>query len=129
MRIDSNSLRLFAALVALSFAGSAFAKEPAEAEKDKKKAEETVQTPFGPVRKRPPKEKPKFERRGPSMVDVKIEDGQASFRRKTPFGVQSWTRKLSALSSAEKKLIEEAGKTAELKNAMLKTAATSGGKN
>lgn len=94
-------------LAALLLSASALpAKGPAESG-DQAKEGETVQTPFGPAKKRSAESAPK-PAKGPSMVDVKIEGDTAKFSRKTPFGVQSWTRKLSELSAAEKELVEEA---------------------
>lgn len=76
--------------------------------------EETVLTPFGRVKKQAPAPTPK-PRPGAarSMVDVEIVNGVATFKRKTPFGVQSWKRPMDQLSADEKKLIEQSREAAE----------------
>ncbi|MBI1354890.1 MAG: hypothetical protein GC160_11130 [Acidobacteria bacterium] len=68
---------------------------------------ETVQTPFGPVKKHAPEPRPQPTKRAAPTVDVQVANGVATFRRQTPFGVQSWKRKMTELSPAEKQLLEE----------------------
>lgn len=106
-----NQLRMlvWSAAALLLIASPLAAKQPPD---EKAKDGETVQTPFGPAKKRTA-EPPSKRSKGPSMVDVKIEGDQATFSRKTPFGVQRWTRKVSELSSAEKALVEEAREAAK----------------
>ena len=100
---------LAAVLLTLCFVSTGLAKGPAEKEKES----ETVQTPFGPAKKRNVEPKKAPASKGPSMTAVKVEGDTATFSRRTPFGVQSWKRKLSELSDAEKKLIEEAEASAK----------------
>ena len=83
----------------------------AEAEKDKaaKKSDpgETVQTPFGPVKKQDPAPKPAPRPvTAKPLVDTSLDGDTYTFTRQTPFGDQSWKRAKSDLSSDEKKLIE-----------------------
>ena len=74
----------------------------------------TVLTPFGPAKKQAPapKSQPR-PRAAASMVDVQVVDGVATFKRQTPFGVQSWTRPMDQLSADEKKLLEESREAAK----------------
>jgi|GEM_PF-3485937 len=110
---------LFAALLALPVLGA----EPQTEKKSETPAaaaseEETVQTPFGRVKKQQPA--PKSEPRPGSvsaMVDVQIADGVATFKRQTPFGVQSWKRPLDQLSAAEKTLLEDSRAAAKAADA------------
>ncbi len=113
---------LLAALLALPLMG-AEPKSEEDAEAPAAAQEETVQTPFGRVKKQEPAPKPQA-RPGAiaAMVDVEISDGVATFKRRTPFGVQSWKRPLDELSPAEKTLIEDsraakAAKAAEAEEA------------
>jgi hypothetical protein len=84
----------------------------AEAEKDKpaQKSDsgETVQTPFGPVKKQAaqPKPEPRPVASKP-LVDISLDGDTYTFTRQTPFGAQSWKRAKADLSSDEKKLIEQ----------------------
>jgi hypothetical protein len=73
----------------------------------------TVLTPFGRVKKQAPAPKPQ-PRPGAaaSMVTVDVADGVATFKRQTPFGVQSWTRPMDQLSADEKKLLDESREAA-----------------
>ena len=89
-------------------------RQEAEPESESSKAaeaesEETVRTPFGYVKKRKvekPSEPPKPSK---PLVDVKVVGEKVTFQRKTPFGMQSWTRSRSELSDDERKLAEQAG--------------------
>ena len=100
---------LAAALLLSGLVSAALAKGPAQ----KEEKSDTVQTPFGPAKKRDVEPKKAPVSKGPSMTAVKVEGETATFSRKTPFGVQSWKRKLSELSAAEKKLLEEAEASAK----------------
>ncbi len=99
-------------LIAVLLALPALGAEPQTEKKSESPAaaseEETVQTPFGRVKKQAPAPKPE-PRPGAvaAMVDVEIADGVATFKRKTPFGVQSWKRPLDQLSADEKTLLED----------------------
>jgi hypothetical protein len=68
---------------------------------------ETVQTPFGRVKKQAPPTPNEPRRAASSMVDVEVSEGVATFKRQTPFGVQSWKRPISELSAAEKKMLDD----------------------
>lgn len=70
--------------------------------------EETVQTPFGRVKKQAPAPRPKPKPGATAaMVTVVVTDGVATFKRQTPFGVQSWKTPVDELSPAEKTLLED----------------------
>jgi len=96
-------------ILALSAAlgASASAKSPQDEGKAKKEEVETVQTPFGPARKSTTPPPPKPTRRARPLVEIDQEGDLYTFRRKTPFGEQRWTRLSSDLSDVEKQLIKD----------------------
>ena len=73
------------------------------------KAEETVRTPFGYVKKRKVEKPAQPPKPSKPLVDVKVVGDKVTFQRKTPFGMQSWTRSRTELSDDERKLAEQAG--------------------
>ena len=98
-----------AADTAESQAAESESKSSEAAEAADGKAEETVRTPFGYVKKRKvekPAEPPKPSK---PLVDVRVVGDKVTFQRKTPFGMQSWTRSRNELSDDERKLAEQAG--------------------
>ncbi len=68
---------------------------------------DTVQTPFGRVKKQAPPAQNEPRRASSSLVDVEVSDGVATFKRQTPFGVQSWKKPLNELSAAEKQMLDD----------------------
>ena len=84
----------------------------AEAEKDKgaQKSDsgDTVQTPFGPAKKKAPAPKPPPRAiTSKPLVDVSLDGDTYTFKRQTPFGSQTWKRAKADLSADEKKLIAD----------------------
>ncbi len=109
-------------LFGLAFATLAFAADTAERQSDKAKADasqktaapkseqgEKVKTPFGYVKKRNVEKPADAPRPAKPNVEVKVAGDKVTFKRKTPFGVQAWTRARSELSDDERKLAEQAG--------------------
>lgn len=105
-------------VASLLFVGSAPAKQAEGKAEDKTEAssnsaeepeKKMVNTPFGPAPRTDPAAAPKPRKKAPSGVAVKQEGDSYRFSRKTPFGVQTWTRAKADLSAAEKSFIEEAG--------------------
>lgn len=93
--------------LATALGAAAAAKSPQEEDKAKKEEVEMVQTPFGPARKSktPPPQKPTQSAR--PLVEIDQDGDLYTFRRKTPFGEQRWTRLSGDLSDAEKLLIKQ----------------------
>jgi hypothetical protein len=84
----------------------------AEGKKDKESpksdSSETVQTPFGRVKKRAPEPKPEPRPiTAKPLTEVTVEGDTYTFKRQTPFGTQSWKRAKADLSADEKKLIAD----------------------
>ena len=71
------------------------------------------QTPFGPVKVVAEPRKPHSLRADP-MITVEQQGDTAVFKRKTPFGVQTWKKPLTELDAVEKQLLKrEHGNNAE----------------
>lgn len=107
MRFNNTAFGLFLAI--LLVAAPAFGEESSRAERSSKKtktSEELVDTPFGKVKKRDAK--PRAGRsRAAAFVEITEKGDEVTFRRKTPFGMQSWTRSRSELSDDEQRLMRE----------------------
>jgi hypothetical protein len=86
---------------------SAAAKSPQDEDKAKKQESDTVQTPFGPARKSTTPPPPKPTTKAKPLVEIDQKGDLYTFRRKTPFGEQRWTRLRSELSDVEKQLIKD----------------------
>ncbi|NIQ93953.1 MAG: hypothetical protein GWN87_06870 [Desulfuromonadales bacterium] len=99
-------MHILIAVLSLALAPAVFAQEDAE-----KKPAEELKTPFG-VAKTTDAPPPKPARK-PSKLrpDLKVEkDGDAfKFSKKTPFGMNSWTRAEAELSSEERAIVEDRG--------------------
>jgi hypothetical protein len=96
-------LMLMALAASLSFGAEAEKEKPAK----KSDSGETVQTPFGRVKKQAaqPKPAPRASAAKP-LVDISVDGDVYTFTRQTPFGAQSWKRAKADLSADEHKLIE-----------------------
>ena len=71
------------------------------------------QTPFGPVKVGAEPRKPHSLRADP-MITVEQQGDTVVFKRKTPFGVQTWKKPLTELDAIEKQLLKrEHGNNAE----------------
>ena len=104
-------MKTFLLILTLSLAALLPAAPPQGAAEDKpapaKVEGKTNQTPFGPARNRAPETAPQQARRAAPSVDVEVADGVATFQRQTPFGVQTWQRKTTELSAAEKQMLDD----------------------
>lgn len=89
------------------------------------KKERTRNTPFGRVRQdADPQPAPKPEKPSETgLVSAEVKGDKVTFRRKTPFGNQVWTRKRSELSEDEKRIVANASNSGK-KNAAVKPKPT-----
>ena len=77
-----------------------------EAESNDGEKDKTVQTPFGPAAKANRQPPPANDRPVDPMVSVTESGDTVTFTRRTPFGSQTWKRKVGELSDHEKMLLE-----------------------
>jgi type IV secretory pathway VirB10-like protein len=103
--------------------------KPASAPKKAAKSDhEMKQTPFGPVEAKPAEPPPTMELSDDPMLKAEELGDLVIFRRKTPFGYQTWKKKKTELTADERKLLARDQEKPEESPEAPKAAAESAGK-